>query len=63
MTKLNTGFNLQDGDGFYAAVLKLHEGKSEAQSAAINAKLILLLANHIGDRAVLAEALEKAAEC
>ncbi len=63
MKKLNTGFNLQDGDGFYADVLKLHEGKSEAQSAAINAKLILLLANHIGDRAVLAEALEKAAEC
>jgi hypothetical protein len=61
MTKLNTNPNLGRPDDFYAELLALHEGRSKAESDAINARLILLLANHIGDRKVLTEALEAAA--
>ena len=53
--------NLDRHDDFYAALIAAHEGLSDDQSAAFNARLILLLANHIGDRAVLAEALAAAA--
>lgn len=49
--------NMRDADGFYDALLTAHEGLSEAESAALNARLILVLANHVGDAAVLAEAL------
>ena len=49
--------NLADHDGFYADLLAAHKGLSEAESAALNAQLILILANHIGDREVLAQAL------
>lgn len=61
MTKLNTDPNLARPDDFYAELLSLHEGRSKAESDAINARLILLLANHIGDRRVLTEALRAAA--
>lgn len=61
MTQLITTQNFQDADGFYAALLNIHTDKSAEQSAAINAKLILLLANHIGDKSVLLDALDKAA--
>ncbi len=59
--KLNTNPNLARPDDFYAELLALHEGRSKAESDAINARLILLLANHIGDRKVLTEALQAAA--
>ena len=49
--------NIVDPDGFYAELLALHEGRSKEESDAINARLVLLLANHIGDREVLSEAL------
>ncbi len=61
MTKLKTSPNLARPDDFYAELLALHEGRSKAESDAINARLILLLANHIGDRKVLSEALQAAA--
>jgi len=48
------------GDDFYESLIKAHEGLSEAQSQAVNARLILLLANHIGDLRVLREALDAA---
>jgi hypothetical protein len=60
MTNLITAPNLQDPDGFYARLLELHAGKSGEESAALNTRLILLLANHIGDHSVLNEALEAA---
>jgi len=44
-------------DDFYEALLDTHLGLSEAQSALLNAKLILVLANHIGDLDVLRQAL------
>jgi len=48
--------NIPDPDGFYAELLVVHEGLDEASSHALNARLILILANHIGDRAALSEA-------
>jgi hypothetical protein len=50
--------NLRDPDSVYAAIIGAHDGLSEAESAALNARLVLLLANHIGDEAVIREALE-----
>lgn len=61
MAKLNTAPNIVDGDGFYAELLAAHEGLSDDQSSAFNARLILLLANHVGEREVLTDALAKAA--
>jgi len=61
MTSLNTKTNIKAPDEFYAELLFVHEGLSKAESDALNARLILLLANHIGDRQVLSEALQAAA--
>lgn len=60
MTKLNTSTNISSPDDFYADLIAAHEGLSKAESDAYNARLILLLANHIGERKILAEALEAA---
>jgi hypothetical protein len=49
--------NVADPDGLYAAILEAHADLAEADSATLNARLVLLLANHIGDTAVLREAL------
>ena len=62
MTDLITTPNIKDADDFYAALLELHDGQSKEQSDAINARLILLLANHIGDRDVLTKAMQEAAK-
>lgn len=48
------------GDDFYEALINSHRGLSDAQSNQLNARLILLLANHIGDLRVLDEALAAA---
>ncbi len=52
--------NIADPDGFYDDLLRAHEGLSKADSDALNARLILMLCNHIGDRDVLRAALEAA---
>ncbi|CUH81252.1 DUF2783 domain-containing protein [Tropicibacter naphthalenivorans] len=57
---LNTQPNLAKPDDFYAQLIATHDGLSEDESASLNARLILLLANHIGDPAVLQEALNTA---
>lgn len=62
MSALNTRPNIARPDDFYAALIALHEGRSKAESDAINARLILILANQIGDMAVLREALTVAGE-
>jgi hypothetical protein len=62
MASLNTESNLAAPDDFYAALIGMHRGLSEEQSAACNARLILLLANHIGDREVLEQAMAAARE-
>ncbi len=60
MRKLITDANITDADDFYAALLALHDGQTKAQSDAINARLILILANHIGDHETLKQALSAA---
>jgi hypothetical protein len=45
------------GDSFYESLVGAHQGLSDAQSDLLNARLIVLLANHIGDLAVLREAI------
>lgn len=57
---LVTDPNIDAPDDFYAALAELHRGLDAETSAKVNAKLILLLANHIGDGKVLAEALSLA---
>ena len=57
---MKTNLNLQDADGFYEQLLDAHEGLTPEQSELLNARLILLLANHIGDLAVLREAIDAA---
>ena len=57
---LNTEFNLDSADDFYEALIDAHRGLEEQQSHELNAKLVLLLANHIGSLAVLREALAAA---
>ena len=49
-------------DDFYEALIEAHRGLTDAQSQALNARLILLLANQVGDMNVLREALEVARE-
>lgn len=61
MTMLNTNANIAEPDEFYAELLEIHEGHSKEESDAINARLILLLANHIGERDVLSAAMKAAA--
>ncbi|MEP3112241.1 DUF2783 domain-containing protein [Nisaea sp.] len=62
MTDLITAPNLTDADGFYEALIAAHQGLTPEQSTALNARLILLLANHVGDRDILLDALHKAQE-
>lgn len=52
--------NLPDPDGFYDELLRAHAGLSPDESAALNARLILILCNHIGDRTILRDALRAA---
>jgi len=59
---LNTQPNIAAPDDFYQELIELHHDLTDEQSALVNAKLILLLANHIGDIAVLREAMEAARE-
>jgi len=60
MSHLNRSPNIPDPDGFYEALIQAQRDLSDAQADAFLAKLVLILANHIGDRAVLAEALDVA---
>ena len=53
--------NIPDPDGFYKELMDSHRDLDAEQAAAMNARLVLLLANHIGDRSVLAEAIRIAA--
>jgi hypothetical protein len=46
------------GDDFYEALIDTHRDLSDEQSAMVNAKLVLLLANHVGDISVLREAMQ-----
>ena len=60
MATLNTEPNLPAPDDFYERLIAMHRGLSDDESALVNAKLVLLLANHIGDAGVLAQAMAAA---
>lgn len=60
MAKLTLTPNIIDADDFYAELIEAHEGLTKPESDALNARLVLILANHLGDRAVLTEALAAA---
>lgn len=62
MPKLITTPNIAAPDDFYEKLIGAHEGLSDDESTAFNARLILVLANHIGDLNVLEEALRAASE-
>ena len=59
---MKTALNLQDADGFYEQLLDAHQGLSPQQSELLNARLILLLANQVGDGKVLKDCVEAAAK-
>jgi hypothetical protein len=57
---LNTEPNIAQPDDFYQALIDAHAGLTDAQSAALNARLILLLANQVGDFDTLRAAIAAA---
>ena len=57
---LHTEAHLDWPDDFYEALIDAHRDLSTGQGQELNAKLVLLLANHIGDLAVLKQALAAA---
>ncbi len=57
---MKTALHLQDADGFYELLLDAHAGLSPEQSQLLNARLILLLANQVGDATVLRQCVEAA---
>ena len=60
MSQLNIEPNLKNADEFYEALIDVHRDLTLEQSHQVNAKLILLLANHIGDLDVLKDAMQRA---
>lgn len=62
MSTLITEPNLPRPDDFYQVLTDLHRDLSDEQSADVNARLILLLSNHIGDQTVLEQAMQIARE-
>lgn len=61
MTGLVTENRLADPDAAFRLLVEAHRPLSEAESADLNARLVLILANQIGDQAVLAKAVALAA--
>lgn len=57
---MNTQPHIDDVDGFYEHLLDAHVGLNRDESEALNARLILLLANQIGDAAVLRQCVDAA---
>ena len=57
---MKTDPNIPDPDGFYAELVAVHEGLTAAQSAELNARLVFLLANQVGDRKTLMECIAAA---
>ena len=59
---LDSQTNIQQPDDFYQALIDAHVGLTDEQSAALNARLVLLLANQVGDLATLQQAIAVARE-
>ncbi len=52
--------DFEPGDAFYEALMDAHQGLNESQSHLLNARLILVMANHIGNLEVLKQAIQTA---
>jgi len=57
---MKTEPNIADPDGFYEVWVTAHEGLSDAESADLDARLVLLLANQVGDMKVLLDCIAAA---
>jgi len=57
---MTTDPNVPDPDGFYAALVAAHEGLTDAQSAELNARLVFLLANPLGEQRMLLDCVAAA---
>lgn len=57
MSQLKLEPNFSDADAFYAALADIHRDRSPGESEQINARLILLLANQVGEQDILQQAL------
>jgi hypothetical protein len=60
MTDLTLDPNLTAPDDAYAALIAAHDGLTREDSEALNARLILILMNHVGDLRVISQAIEAA---
>ncbi|HEY7903342.1 MAG TPA: DUF2783 domain-containing protein [Casimicrobiaceae bacterium] len=60
MATLDTRPRLAAADALYAMLVDAHRDLTDAQSERVNVRLVLLLANHIGDEDVIAEAIRAA---
>ena len=58
--RLITTPNIADPDGFYADLVESQSQLSDEQANRMNVRLVLLLANHIGHREILSEAIQLA---
>ena len=58
--KLNTDANIPDRDSFYQELIDSQRDMTDEEASLMNCKLVILLANHIGDREALSEAIRKA---
>ena len=63
MLKLETDPRIPDPDEFYASLIQAHDGLDDEASLKLNAKLVIILANQIGDAGLLAQALTLAQRC
>ena len=57
MPELRTESRLPDPDQAYRMLIEAHRGLSDEESAALNTRLVLILANHLGDARVLEESI------
>ncbi|MDD9874898.1 MAG: DUF2783 domain-containing protein [Gammaproteobacteria bacterium] len=60
MKRMSLANNFDDADAFYERLVAVHESLDDEQSDQFNLSLILMLANHIGDAATLADLMDKA---
>lgn len=58
MSKLKTNINITHHDDLYQMIVELHDGRSEAESQKINAKLIFILMNQIDDKEIVTDAIQ-----
>ncbi len=59
---MKTAANIPDADGFYEAWVTAHQGLSDAESVELDARLVLLLANQVGDQRVLLDCIAEASK-